>query len=61
VDARLNLFGNELVAKLGKHINSAGRLKLAAVVSIIALINFYNRINVITRQPTRDYRAGQWN
>jgi hypothetical protein len=31
--------------------------QLAALVSLIALINTYNRINVITRQPGGDYRA----
>jgi AhpD family alkylhydroperoxidase len=156
VDGRLNLFGNELVAKFGKHINTAGAVltsstlphatqelvkirasqingcaactdmhtkdaehdgetsvrlnlvavwreatvftdaeraalelteqgtriadaaggvtdevwanavkhydddQLAALVSLIALINFYNRINVITRQPSGDYQPGQW-
>ena len=26
----------------------------------IALINSYNRVNVITRQPAGDYQPGQW-
>jgi len=34
--------------------------QLAALVSLIALINTYNRVNVITRQPAGDYRPGQW-
>jgi AhpD family alkylhydroperoxidase len=34
--------------------------QLAALVSLIALINAYNRINVITRQPAGDYQPGQW-
>ena len=34
--------------------------QLAALVSLIALINTYNRINVITRQPAGDYEPGQW-
>jgi AhpD family alkylhydroperoxidase len=34
--------------------------QLAALVSLIALINAYNRVNVITRQPAGDYQAGQW-
>ena len=34
--------------------------QLAALVSLIALINTYNRINVITRQPAGDYQPGQW-
>ena len=34
--------------------------QLAALVALIALINTYNRMNVITRQPGDDYRPGQW-
>jgi AhpD family alkylhydroperoxidase len=34
--------------------------QLAALVSLIALINVYNRLNVITRQPAGDYVPGQW-
>jgi AhpD family alkylhydroperoxidase len=34
--------------------------QLAALVSLIALINTYNRMNVITRQPGGDYHPGQW-
>ena len=34
--------------------------QLTALVSLIALINAYNRINVITRQPAGDYQPGQW-
>jgi AhpD family alkylhydroperoxidase len=34
--------------------------QLAALVSIIALINAWNRLNVITRQPAGDYQPGQW-
>ena len=34
--------------------------QLAALVSLIALINTYNRMNVITRQPGGDYKPGQW-
>jgi AhpD family alkylhydroperoxidase len=34
--------------------------QLAALVSIIALINLYNRVNVITRQPAGDYTPGQF-
>ena len=32
--------------------------QLAALVSLIALINTYNRLNVITRQPAGDYQPG---
>ena len=34
--------------------------QLAALVSLIALINAYNRMNVITRQPAGDRQPGQW-
>jgi AhpD family alkylhydroperoxidase len=34
--------------------------QLAGLVSLIALINTYNRMNVITRQPGGDYQPGQW-
>ena len=34
--------------------------QLAALVALIALINAYNRMNVITRQPGGDYQPGQW-
>ena len=34
--------------------------QLAALVGLIALINFYNRVNVLTRQPAGDYVPGQW-
>ena len=34
--------------------------QLAALVAIIAGINAWNRLNVITRQPGGDYQHGQW-
>ncbi|QFG21839.1 carboxymuconolactone decarboxylase family protein [Actinomadura sp. WMMB 499] len=34
--------------------------QLAALVSLIANINTWNRMNVIVRQPAGDYRPGQW-
>jgi AhpD family alkylhydroperoxidase len=34
--------------------------QLAALVSLIALINTYNRLNVITRRAAGDYQPGQW-
>lgn len=34
--------------------------QLTALVSLIALINAFNRLNVITRQPAGDYRVGQF-
>lgn len=34
--------------------------QLGALVALIAVINLYNRLNVIVRQPAGDYRPGQW-
>ena len=34
--------------------------QLGALVALIANINAWNRINVITRQPAGDYTPGQW-
>jgi AhpD family alkylhydroperoxidase len=34
--------------------------QLAALVCLIAGINAWNRLNVITRQPAGDYQPGQW-
>jgi AhpD family alkylhydroperoxidase len=34
--------------------------QLAALVALIASINTWNRLNVITRQPAGDYQPGQW-
>jgi AhpD family alkylhydroperoxidase len=34
--------------------------QLFALVAVIAIINAYNRVNVITRQPAGDYQAGQF-
>ncbi|GAA2212300.1 carboxymuconolactone decarboxylase family protein [Nonomuraea monospora] len=34
--------------------------QLTALVGLIAVINAWNRMNVITRQPAGDYRPGQW-
>ncbi|GIG61759.1 alkyl hydroperoxide reductase AhpD [Longispora fulva] len=34
--------------------------QMAALVSLIALINAYNRMNVLVQQPAGDYQPGQW-
>jgi AhpD family alkylhydroperoxidase len=34
--------------------------QLAALVSVIAVINTFNRVNVIVAQPAGDYRVGQF-
>ncbi|MGW1795560.1 carboxymuconolactone decarboxylase family protein [Streptomyces sp. NPDC001984] len=48
---------DEAWADAAKHY---GEDQLAALVSLIALINTYNRMNVITQQPAGDYQPGQW-
>jgi AhpD family alkylhydroperoxidase len=48
---------DEAWANAAKHFNED---ELAALVSLIALINTYNRLNVITRQPAGGYQPGQW-
>jgi len=44
-------------ADAAKHFDDA---QLGALVCLIALINVYNRLNAITRQPAGDYTPGQW-
>jgi AhpD family alkylhydroperoxidase len=34
--------------------------QLAALVALIAVINAYNRVNVILQRPGGDYQPGQW-
>lgn len=48
---------DEAWASAAKHFDDD---QLAALVSLIALINAYNRLNVMTRQPAGDYAPGQW-
>ena len=43
-------------ANVAKHYDDD---QLGALVCLIALINVYNRLNVITRQPGGDYTPGQ--
>ena len=49
---------DEAWANAAKHYDEE---QLAALVMIISLINVYNRMNVITRQPAGDYEPGQYN
>ena len=46
----------EAWANAAKHYDDD---QLAALVSLIALINTYNRLNVITQAPAGDYQPGQ--
>jgi AhpD family alkylhydroperoxidase len=48
---------DEAWATAAKHYDDD---QLAALVCLIALINAYNRLNVITRQPAGNYQPGQW-
>ena len=48
---------DEVWANAAKHYDEE---QLAALVSLIALINTYNRFNVINRQPAGDYQPGQF-
>ena len=48
---------DEAWANAAKHYDDE---QLAALVCLIALINTYNRLNVITRQPAGNYQPGQW-
>jgi len=48
---------DEVWANAAKHYDED---QLAALVSLIALINAYNRMNVIIQQPAGDYQPGQF-
>jgi AhpD family alkylhydroperoxidase len=48
---------DEAWANAAKHYDDD---QLAALVALIAEINAWNRVNVITRQPGGDYQPGQW-
>ncbi len=48
---------DEAWANTAKHYDDD---QLVALVSLIALINTYNRMNVIIRQPAGDYQPGQF-
>ena len=48
---------DEAWANAAKHYDDD---QLAALVSLVAEINAWNRLNVITRQPAGDYQPGQW-
>ncbi|UQA92213.1 carboxymuconolactone decarboxylase family protein [Streptomyces halobius] len=48
---------DEVWAKAAKHYDED---QLAALVSLIALINAFNRVNVIVQQPAGDYQPGRF-
>jgi AhpD family alkylhydroperoxidase len=49
--------GDAVWAEARKHYDDD---QLVALVSLIALINAYNRMNVIIQTPAGDYQPGQW-
>ncbi len=48
---------DEVWANAAKHYDDD---QLVALVTVIALINAYNRVNVIIQQPAGDYQPGQF-
>jgi AhpD family alkylhydroperoxidase len=48
---------DEVWANAAQHFDDD---QLLALVAVIAIINAYNRINVVTRQPAGDYQPGQF-
>ncbi len=48
---------DEVWAKATEHYDEE---QLGALVSLIAVINAFNQVNVITRQPAGDYQPGQF-
>lgn len=48
---------DEVWARAARHHDED---QLAALISLLAVINAYNRINVINRQPAGDYTPGQF-
>jgi AhpD family alkylhydroperoxidase len=48
---------DDVWANAAKHFDED---QLVALISLIAVINAYNRINVINRQPAGDYQPGQF-
>ncbi|WP_344666062.1 carboxymuconolactone decarboxylase family protein [Catenulispora yoronensis] len=48
---------DEAWARAAEHYDEE---QLAALISTIALINAYNRLNLISRVPAGDYKPGQW-
>jgi AhpD family alkylhydroperoxidase len=48
---------DEVWANAAKHYDEE---QLVALVAQIALINTFNRLNVLTRQPAGDYQPGQY-
>jgi AhpD family alkylhydroperoxidase len=48
---------DDVWSRAAKHYDEE---QLGALIALIALINVYNRLNVITQVPAGDYEPGQW-
>jgi AhpD family alkylhydroperoxidase len=48
---------DDVWANAAKHYNEE---QLAALIGTIAIMNSWNRLNIITQQPAGDYVPGQW-
>jgi AhpD family alkylhydroperoxidase len=48
---------DEVWANAAKHYDED---RLAALLCLVAVMNIWNRLNVITRQPAGNYQPGQW-
>ncbi|SDK81615.1 carboxymuconolactone decarboxylase family protein [Nonomuraea jiangxiensis] len=48
---------DEVWANAAKHYDED---QLAALVSLVAVINAFNRVNVVVQQPAGDYQPGQF-
>ncbi|WP_105969252.1 carboxymuconolactone decarboxylase family protein [Streptomyces geranii] len=48
---------DEVWANAAKHFDEE---QLVALISLVAVINAYNRVNVINQQPAGDYQPGQF-
>jgi AhpD family alkylhydroperoxidase len=48
---------DEVFANAAKHYDEE---QLAALLCLIAIINAWNRLNVMVKQPAGDYQPGQW-
>ncbi|TDC98245.1 carboxymuconolactone decarboxylase family protein [Actinomadura sp. 7K507] len=48
---------DDVWASAAKHYDED---QLIALVTLIALINAFNRLNIIIQQPAGDYQPGQW-
>ena len=48
---------DEVWARAAEHYDES---QLAALILLVAIINAFNRLNLINQQPAGDYQPGQW-